>query len=667
MKRKLALFITLALAALLLLTACSGAKFGIHKVTFDADGGDLSLFEGNALVQTYGMVELPIPTKEGYVFLGWFIGEGVNEAQFTATDLVTSDITLKAKWAKAQYTVTFVDYYGNVISRETVKHGETANAPVVPRVDEKNLRFDAWDTDISAITSDTEVKALYVVDSHTVTYVTGTSQTVPTTSYFFGEIPVLPPEPAMAGHYFIGWYLDEEFTQEYLFDAPLTSDITLYAYFNESIPIETLDELLAIPENSSNNYFLKNDIDCEGAVITTSIVGFTGVLDGCGHTIYNFVYQPAQAENVGLFATNGGTIKNLNFKDFSYSSTTNIESNVGILVGTNSGSVENIGIKNASISYTHNTTGVYKTSYFGGIAGNNSGSVNCCSVTNSTICLELSATYSGGWAATYTYAGVLVGMNSGSVANSNTNTTVTGYCYGTAKNAFTDISIGGLVSVNKGRITDSNATVNVKSTSKSAYNNLYFGGLVCNNNSTIENCFANASVECEKNFATVHIGGFVETNDKTIDNSFCTLKVTNDATSCIGGFVGRNNGGINKCYAEGDMSVGAATSGKGGFAGYNNGSINSCFADVNITATDATNYEPFVGSYGTASYVTNCYYSIKATFSVNGQPHTFENPNAEVGDPVLQFANTTFLTETLGWSADIWAFDPNQLSYPTLK
>lgn len=673
MKRKLLLFIVLIVTALLLITGCSGRKFSIHKVTFDADGGDLSFWDKSTNIQTYGTVELPIPTREGYVFLGWYIGEGVNEAQFTATSMVTSDITLKAKWTPAEYTVTFIDYFGNVLSRETVKHGETAPAPNVPRIAENCLRFDAWDKDISSITTDTEVKALYVVDSYSITYVTGTNQTIPTTTYFFGETPVYPPEPAMAGHYFIGWYLDQEHTTEFLFDEPLTEDLTLYAYFNESIPISTLDELLAIPEYDASHYFLKNDIDCEGAVINTQIIGFTGTLDGCGHKIHNFVFQPAAAASAGLFATNGGTIKNLYFDDFSYTLfTDSLNSSVGFVTGNNTGTIENVHISNASLSYTNQNC----ATNYGAVAGVNTGKVANCSVTASTLYLESRSNswWNSGTRRCYLYGGALVGTNAGAVDNCNAQTVATfrnqnecsdGYSSGNESFVF----LGGLVSVNDGSIKSSDASVEVSgSTNNYRYHETQMGGFACYNNSEIESCSSNLKVNCDALLSRLSVGGFLENNKGTVKNCHTRIEATNTVSNAaFGGFVAFNYAGIDHCYAQGTMNVGAATIGKGGFAGYNDGSINSCFTDVSITATDATNYAPFIGYYGTASYVTNCYYSIKATFGVNGQPHTFDNPNAEVGDPVLQFASTDFLTNTLGWSADIWAFDPNQLSYPTLK
>ena len=65
-----------------------------YKVLFDANGGsDVSA----ALVVSGGTVSKPEdPTRDGYVFVGWY--NGANEYDFTAA--VTTDLTLTAHWRK---------------------------------------------------------------------------------------------------------------------------------------------------------------------------------------------------------------------------------------------------------------------------------------------------------------------------------------------------------------------------------------------------------------------------------------------------------------------------------------------------------------------------------------------------------------------------------------
>jgi len=488
----------------------------------------------------------------------------------------------------------------------------------------------------------------------------------------------MPPSPGLEGHYFIGWYLDEEFTNEYKFDAPLTSNITLYAYYNESIPISTLEELLAIPEYSSSNYFLKNDIDCEGAVISTQINGFTGTFDGGDHKIYNFVFQPAAAKENGLFSNNGGTIKNISFDNFSYALTnTNINSNAGFLVGTNNGTVENVHIVNSSLSYIHSRSGGgTNTSNYGAVAGVNNGNIINCTILNGSLYLRshTSSWYDSGTANSYLNGATAVGTNNGSVQNCTVNMTVVlanqndGTSNWSGNKSY--FGFGGLISINNGSITKCNAIINATASANSnRTRDCYIGGLVYTNSkdSEIEKSSAELSLTLNGNYSYVSAGGFVENNLGNIKNCYSNVNISNaNSNAAFGGFVSYNYAGIYKCYSEGSMNVGAATVGKGGFSAYNDGSINSCFADVSISATDATKFGPFVGSIGTASYITNCYYNNTSTFTTNDAPQLFDETYAEATYP-LNLTDKEFIVGTLGWSEKVWECDPNKLNHPTLK
>lgn len=660
----------------------NGVKIDVHTVTYNANGGNLK-GETSINAYTYSTINLPTPTMTGYVFLGWYVGEGANEALFTASSLVTRDIVLNAKWAKEEYTVSFTDYYGNVIKRDTVKYGESANPPTVPRISEKKLRFDAWDTDFSAVTADLTVNALYVLDAYSITYVTNSPQNIPEVSYFFDETPRVPSSPELGGHYFIGWYLDEEFTTEYFFDAPLTEDITLYAYFNESIPISTIEDFLAIPEYSSDNYFLKNDIDCQGAVITTSIIGFTGVINGEGHKIYNFVFSPSATATSGLFTTNGGTIKDITFDDFSYTlSNQNVNTSAGFLVGSNTGTIDNVHISNASLSFVHIATGggdyrgTYSyTSTYGNFAGKNTGTVSGCSITASEFYIKnyTSTWYDSGHAVATLTGAVIVGQNDGATTDCHVDLslTVVSENSGTAgySNNSSYFNFGGIVAKNNGTLSCCDATLDMTASGNANRTlEFYFGGVAAKNYTTIDNCFATLKVTFNGGYSYCTAGGLVETNNGTINNSYTNVTVTSAiSNAAIGGFAAFNYGGIYKCYSAGTMTVNAATYGKGGFTAYNDGSINSCFSGVSITATNGDKYGPFIGYVGTASYTTNCYYSNKATFTTNGEPQTFDATYADPANPLLDLSTEDFLVNTLGWSGDIWDFDENGFNYPTFK
>ena len=68
------------------------------------------------------------PTKEGYTFAGWYVGE----VAYDFTTAVTADVTVKAAWALNSYTVTFDTDGGSAVDAQTVAHGATAEAPAEP-------------------------------------------------------------------------------------------------------------------------------------------------------------------------------------------------------------------------------------------------------------------------------------------------------------------------------------------------------------------------------------------------------------------------------------------------------------------------------------------------------------------------------------------------------
>lgn len=84
-----------------------------YIISFNTDGGDpvesLLVHDGDQVT------ELPIPTKSGYLFLGWYHNDQLVTTPLNFSYL--SDISFIAKWEKANYPafLRFKDYYGNWI------------------------------------------------------------------------------------------------------------------------------------------------------------------------------------------------------------------------------------------------------------------------------------------------------------------------------------------------------------------------------------------------------------------------------------------------------------------------------------------------------------------------------------------------------------------------
>ncbi len=150
-------------------------------VTFDSDGGTKVKSQK---VKKGGKLNFPTnPQKEGYMFLGWYVGD---EQWSFENDVVTKDITLKAKWGSiiSVGTLYSVDFdtrgYGDIPSAY-VSPGITVPRPKNP--DNENFLYwsvdgvTPWDFDNDVVYSDITLIAVYDDDddlTFTLEYAEGT-------------------------------------------------------------------------------------------------------------------------------------------------------------------------------------------------------------------------------------------------------------------------------------------------------------------------------------------------------------------------------------------------------------------------------------------------------------------------------------------------------------
>lgn len=133
-----------------------------YTITFDARGGEVSPAE---ITVTYGQPvgTLPVPTREGFDFVGWFDENGTRYTDETVY-LVDGNITLNARWSMTAYTVTFVDSLNNnaVIGTLTVGRGDVIDSgefPVAP--EHQGYVFCGWDYDGEPVMNDMTVSTVY--------------------------------------------------------------------------------------------------------------------------------------------------------------------------------------------------------------------------------------------------------------------------------------------------------------------------------------------------------------------------------------------------------------------------------------------------------------------------------------------------------------------------
>ncbi|MDE7107025.1 MAG: InlB B-repeat-containing protein, partial [Clostridiales bacterium] len=267
----------------------------------------LNLYPQNGGSQTtvtreYGLTfVLNVPTKIGYTFLGWYGSEeggtrytGANGKSSKAIDFI-EPLNLYAQWIINEYTVSYVDGDGNIITSQTYEHGQ-------------KLAF--------------------------------------------------PSDPAKEGLMFSGWY-NADYSQPFMDGIKVTVDITVHALFVDSLEIVTADQLKAIAQNPSGNYHLGADINLLGETWTPInefkgiLDGKGHKIFNFGLAL------SSEARYFGFVCINSGMIKNLIFDDFTYNVTVTMTNDVhyGVVSGSNDGlmfncTVNNTAAINVNITYS---------------------------------------------------------------------------------------------------------------------------------------------------------------------------------------------------------------------------------------------------------------------------------------------------------------------------
>lgn len=216
------------------------------------------------------------PTREGYVFMGWFADEAF-ENEFDFSEEITANTVVYAYWQKG-ITITFQYEDGSVIETMSIMSNNTVTpTAIVPAKD--GYRFDGnWYLFVDGVASneafDFETKLLDDtilvpgwIKTYDVTFVNNnnTSNTVMTVDT--GQEVTQPDDPTYEGYKFVGWYSDIDCTIAQTFPITVTSDMTIYADWVQLITITLVvdgeesyvyteeNETITLP-NSMDGYYL---------------------------------------------------------------------------------------------------------------------------------------------------------------------------------------------------------------------------------------------------------------------------------------------------------------------------------------------------------------------------------------------------------------------------
>ena len=163
-------------------------------------------------------VKLPIPTREGYEFIGW-VGEDIIDAQINVTIPrgSTGFRLYAAHWALENYTITLDTSGGNAL--DNIRYTVKSDPIILPTPTRNGYEFVGW-TGERITTPQTSVKiskgstgnkaytANWKVIRYTITLVTNGGAVIASIRYTVEDSVTLPIPPDRPGYEFAGWVLD---------------------------------------------------------------------------------------------------------------------------------------------------------------------------------------------------------------------------------------------------------------------------------------------------------------------------------------------------------------------------------------------------------------------------------------------------------------------------
>ncbi len=221
--------------------SCKSQEPKSYTVEFNTVEG--SVVESQEVVKD-GRVQKPEdPTKEGYVFLYWYLDDSNVEFDFENYQ-VKSDITLTANWQEILiFTVTFDTVDGGVIEDQTIVKYSQVQKPENPikeeyifrywYLDDPNVEFDFENYQVK---SDITLTALWEAEEkYTVTFDSAGGTPVASQIIYKYDYVQAPQDPTKEGDTFLYWYLDYKTVNFDFENYIIESDVTLTARYESDV------------------------------------------------------------------------------------------------------------------------------------------------------------------------------------------------------------------------------------------------------------------------------------------------------------------------------------------------------------------------------------------------------------------------------------------------
>lgn len=169
------------------------------------------------------------PMRNEYDFVGW-------DSSFK---IILKDTIINAIYSELfYYEVIFKDYNGIILDVQTILEGEDAIAPKEPT--RQGYEFIGWDKSYENISSNLEIIAEYKELEFSITFNTNGGNNMESIDGITYGTTVDVGIPYKEDYTFIDWYLDYGLTNKYYDGMRIYKDITLYAKWELTHPIEKI-------------------------------------------------------------------------------------------------------------------------------------------------------------------------------------------------------------------------------------------------------------------------------------------------------------------------------------------------------------------------------------------------------------------------------------------
>ena len=182
-----------------------------YTVTFDSTGGSEVIEKTMAVTYGEQLGDMPVPRREGYVFLGWYDAPvdgkcyGNSDGKCTSRYDKTENCTLYAQWEIKRYTITFDTAGGSEIDSITQDYDTAITAPANPT--REGYTFTGWDREIP-LTMPAEnitITAQWKINQYTISFGTAGGSIIDSITQDYGTAITAPANPTREGYTFTGW------------------------------------------------------------------------------------------------------------------------------------------------------------------------------------------------------------------------------------------------------------------------------------------------------------------------------------------------------------------------------------------------------------------------------------------------------------------------------